>query len=65
MFILATIFLSVQFLLLLDFATYEKKIVISFGYYPKYISSIKKGKRKKKKKVVQKEKLDQINLEFS
>jgi hypothetical protein len=42
-------FLGVQFLLLLDFAAY-KKIVISFGYSPKYISNKKKGK-----KIVQKD----------
>jgi hypothetical protein len=45
-------FLSIQFLLLLIFAAYQKKkIVISFGFWPKYISGIKK---KRKKKVVQK-----------
>jgi hypothetical protein len=45
-------FLSVQFLLLLDFAAYQKtkKIVILFGYCPKYISSIKKKKKEKKRK---------------
>jgi hypothetical protein len=42
-------FLSVQFLLLLDFAAYQKtkKIVILFGYCPKYISSIKKKEKRK------------------
>jgi hypothetical protein len=45
-------FISVQFFLLLDFAAY-KKIVISFGFCPKYISCIKKEKIKKK--VVQKD----------
>jgi hypothetical protein len=45
-------FLSVQFLLLLDFAAYQykKKLVISFGSCSKYISSIKKRKKKKEKK---------------
>jgi hypothetical protein len=40
-------FLSVQFLLLLDFAAYQKnknKLVISFYYCSKYISSIKNKK---------------------
>ena len=53
-------FLSVQFLLLFDFAAYQKnnkKLVISFYYCSKYISSIKnkkkKRKEKSKKKIVQ------------
>jgi predicted membrane protein len=54
-------FLSIQFLLLLEFAAYKKQIVISFCYCSKYISSIKnkkkreKRKAKKKKKIVQKD----------
>jgi hypothetical protein len=30
----------------------KKKLVISFGYYPKYISSIKKQKEKRKEKKI-------------
>jgi hypothetical protein len=73
--------LSVQFLLLLEFAAY-KKIIISFCYCPKYISSIKKKKREKRegkkknksfKKIfigfyrrkLNKEKLDQVNLKLA
>jgi hypothetical protein len=51
-------FLSVQFLLLLDFAAYKKikKLVISLCYCSKYISSIKNKKKKRsKKKIVQKD----------
>jgi hypothetical protein len=47
-------FLSIQFLLLLEFAAY-KKIVISFCYCSKYISSIKNKIEEKREK--QKEKL--------
>jgi hypothetical protein len=47
--------LSVQFLLLLDFAAYQKKIVISFCYCPKYVSRIKKRKTKRKEKIVQRD----------
>jgi len=56
----------------------KKKLVISFGYYPKYISSIKKQKEKGKEKKSFKEmfigfccrklnkgKLDQIKLVIS
>jgi len=44
-------FLSIQFLLLLIFAAYQKKkIVISFGFWPKYISGIKKREKKSFKK---------------
>jgi hypothetical protein len=72
-------FLSVQFLLLLDFAAYKKikKLVISLCYCSKYISSIKnKKKREAKKKSfkktfigfcrrkLNKRKLDQINSEL-
>jgi hypothetical protein len=70
-------FLSVQFLLLLEFAAY-KKIVILFCYYLKYISSIKKIKKRKGKKQsfkkmfigfcrrkLNKGKLDQINSELA
>jgi len=70
-------FLIVQFLLLLDFAAYKKikKIVISFCYCPKYISSIKKWR--KQKKIVQKDiywflpqktkqgKFDELNSELA
>jgi len=53
-------FLSAKFLLLLDFAAYQKNkkvLAISFCYCSKYISSIKKEKREKqkKKKFVQKD----------
>jgi hypothetical protein len=54
-------FLSVQFLLFLDFAAYQKNkktLVISFYFCSKYISSIKKKikrKEKSKKKIVQKD----------
>jgi len=52
-------FLSAKFLLLLDFAAYQKNkkiLAISFCYCSKYISSIKKEKREKqKKKIVQKD----------
>jgi hypothetical protein len=69
--------LSVQFLLLLDFAAYKKKIVISFFYCPKYVSRIKKEKQKENKKSfketfigfccieLNKGKLDQINSELA
>jgi hypothetical protein len=71
-------FLSIQYLLLLEFAVY-KKIVISFCYCSKYISSIKKNreKRKAKKKLLKKtfigfcrrklnkRKLDQIKSELA
>jgi hypothetical protein len=46
-------FLSAKFLLLLDFAAYQKNkkvLAISFCYCSKYISSIKKEKREKQKK---------------
>jgi hypothetical protein len=43
-------FLSIQYLLLLDFAAYQE-IFFSFYYCPKYISSIKK-----RKEIVQKDK---------
>jgi len=52
-------FLSIQFLLLLEFTAY-KKIIISFCYYSKYISIIKNKKKtekreKQEKKIVQKD----------
>jgi len=58
-------FLSVQFLLLLDFAAYIKKktnLVISFGSCRKYISSIKKRKKKKRKKEKRKIKVVQKDI---
>jgi len=72
-------FLSVQFLLLLDFAAYQKQKknqVISFGSCPKNISNIKKKKKRKKKsfkktfigfccRKLNKRNLDQIILEFA
>jgi hypothetical protein len=66
--------LSVQFLLLLDFAAYKKKqIVISFSYCPKYINSIKKRKQNRSKNMfigfcrrkLNKGKLDEINSELA
>jgi len=48
-------FLSAKFLLLLDFAAYQKNknfLAISFCYCSKYISSIKKEKREKQKKKI-------------
>jgi hypothetical protein len=77
-------FLSVQFLLLFDFAAYQKnnkKLVISFYYCSKYISSIKNKKKREKIKAKKKSfkmtfigfcrrklnkgKLDQINSELA
>jgi hypothetical protein len=74
-------FLSIQFLLLLEFAAYKKKIVISLCYCSKYISSIKNKKKREKRKAkkksfkktfigscrrkLNKRKLDQINLELA
>jgi hypothetical protein len=46
-------FLSVQFLLFLDFAAYQKNkktLVISFYFCSKYISSIKKKNKEKREK---------------
>jgi len=51
-------FFNIQILLLLEFAAYKKKIVISFCYCSKYISSIKnkkKREKRKEKKIVQKD----------
>jgi len=43
-------FLNIQVLLLLEIAAYKKKyFVISFCYYLKYISTIKKTKEKREK----------------
>jgi len=42
-------FLSIQFLLLLEFAAYKKQFVISICYCSKYISTIKKTKEKREK----------------
>jgi len=50
-------FLSIQFLLLLEFAAYKKQIVISFCYCSKYISSIKNKKKREKRKAKKKRKL--------
>jgi hypothetical protein len=67
-------FLSVQCLILLEFATYKKKIIISFYYCSKYISSIKKSKEKKSfkkmfigfyRRKLNKGKLDQMNSELA
>jgi len=62
-------------LLLLDFAAYQnnkKKLVISFGYSPKYISIKRKEKKSFKKMFIgfcrrklNKGKLDQINSELA
>jgi hypothetical protein len=74
----AKTFLSIQFLLLLEFAAY-KKIIISFCYCSKYINTIKKKRKEKSKKKnlfkktfigfccrkLNKRKLDQINLELA
>jgi len=50
-------FLKCPIFLLLDFAAYKKKtLVISFGYCPKYINSIRKEKIKKQKEKKRKEK---------
>jgi hypothetical protein len=44
-------FFSIQILLLLEFATYIQKNIISFCYCSKYISSIKNKKPKRKEKI--------------
>ena len=69
-------FLGVQFLFLFDFCSIsknKKKLVISFGYCPKYISCIKNKNKNRSKKIfigfcrrkLNKRKLDQINSELS